>query len=689
MKRNKIKGKRKSSAKKKVVMTLASLLVIGLILVGGYLFFNDLSLNTSLKEYSKDNTLSNWLTGATVGIEEVGIEEIILEDLTIQTEATSTTCGTISANLTLTANITNTTICFTINAHNVALDCNGYGIKGDGGATDYAVTNTGGYDNITIQDCSFVTWGNGIRLATSASIGDYFYNNTFIDATSGIYVEVNSQAVILNNTFKSSSDTYGIFFNNGDNSNVTNNTFEGDYSINAIVLASSSSNNNVWQNKFFAADGINDVGTGNTFCVDSTMGNFYNGSVEIAQVPAADCGPTPNGTVNVNQSLTAQQFSWAGGDANYTDLRTGVYNLYNAAGKNTVYLKENHNTSYGQSSNAVETVRNNIAINCMGFQFGDSAANSAKGGIVVNGEEGIKINNCTINNFDSGIYLNVNGVAAIYNNTFIAGGEPYGVMLNNGDNSNVTNNTFEGDYSINAIVLASSSSNNNVWQNKFFAADGINDVGTGNTFCVDSTMGNFYNGSVEIAQVPAADCGPTPNGTVNVNQSLTAQQFSWAGGDANYTDLRTGVYNLYNAAGKNTVYLKENHNTSYGQSSNAVETVRNNIAINCMGFQFGDSAANSAKGGIVVNGEEGIKINNCTINNFDSGIYLNGNGVAAIYNNTFIAGGEPYGVMLNNGDNSNVTNNTFEGDYSINAIVLASSSSNNNVWQNKFFAADG
>ncbi|HLD73047.1 MAG TPA: NosD domain-containing protein, partial [Candidatus Nanoarchaeia archaeon] len=259
MKRNKIKGKRKSSAKKKVVMTLASLLVIGLILVGGYLFFNDLSLNTSLKEYSKDNTLSNWLTGATVGIEEVGIEEIILEDLTIQTEATSTTCGTISANLTLTANITNTTICFTINAHNVALDCNGYGIKGDGGATDYAVTNTGGYDNITIQDCSFVTWGNGIRLATSASIGDYFYNNTFIDATSGIYVEVNSQAVILNNTFKSSSDTYGIFFNNGDNSNVTNNTFEGDYSINAIVLASSSSNNNVWQNKFFAADGINDV----------------------------------------------------------------------------------------------------------------------------------------------------------------------------------------------------------------------------------------------------------------------------------------------------------------------------------------------------------------------------------------------------------------------------------------------
>ena len=317
MKRNKIKGKRKSSAKRKAVITLASLIFMGLIFMGSYMFLN----NFPLTENSNRNTFSNWLTGATIGIEEVGIEEISVEDLTIQTEATSTTCGTISANLTLTANITNTTICFTIGAHNVALDCNGYGIKGDGGVADYAVTNTGGYDNITIQDCSFVSWGNGIRLTTSASIGDYLYNNTFLDTTLGIYLDVNSQAIILNNTFKPSSDSDGIYFNNGDNSNVTNNTFEGDYSEAGIYFNGvNSANNNVWQNKFLAADGVYDGGTNTNFCVDNTLGNFYNGSVAVAQVQADDCGPTPNGTVKVNQSLTAHQFSWAGGDENYTEM---------------------------------------------------------------------------------------------------------------------------------------------------------------------------------------------------------------------------------------------------------------------------------------------------------------------------------------------------------------------------------
>ena len=682
MRKNKIKLKRKSSAKRKVVIMLASLLFIGLILMGGYLFFN----NSSLREYSNGNTFSNWLTGATVGIEETGsegvsIEEISIEDLIIQTEATSTTCGTISANLILTANITNNTICFTIGAHNIALDCDGYGVTGNGGAS-YAVTNTGGYDNIIIRDCSFVSWGRGINLGTSASINDLFENNTFINATLGIYLDINSQAIILNNTFKSSSDTDAIYFNNGDNSNVTNNTFEGDYSEAAIYFNGiASSSNNVWQNKFLAADGVTDSGTSTNFCVDNTMGNFYNGSVAVAQIQADDCGPTPNGTVNVNQSLTAQQFGWAGGDANYTDLRTGVYNLYNAPGKNIVYLKENHNTSYGQSLAAVETVRNDVAINCMGFQYGDSKATSTLQGITVNAENGIKIFNCTINNFDLGIYITTNGVMAISNNTFIANGGQDAIYFNNGDSSNVTNNTFEGDYTEAGIFFNSvASSSNNIWQNKFLAADGITDGGTGTTLCV-SGMGNFYNSSVALAQVPTPDCGPTPNSSVYVTQSLATASWSFSTSPtANpiYNDLQEAYYNNNRYQ---TIFLQ----TNYSKTS-LTQTIRNNTILDCQNYNFSASSV-----ALKITGANWNKVKNCDIRTTGTsnyGIHLLTSVGNELINNIINASGTTaYGVYFQTNANHNqVINTTFLGSAAND--VYTSSSSNNTLINTSFARGD-
>ncbi|MBI2665752.1 hypothetical protein HYX12_03975, partial [Candidatus Woesearchaeota archaeon] len=77
-------------------------------------------------------------------------------------EINSTNCGNITANLTLTNNVSSTGTCFTFNASNVVLDCAGFTITW--GTSDsafrYAIT-TEGQDNLTIKNCILQHGGLG------------------------------------------------------------------------------------------------------------------------------------------------------------------------------------------------------------------------------------------------------------------------------------------------------------------------------------------------------------------------------------------------------------------------------------------------------------------------------------------------------------------------------------------------
>jgi len=674
------------------------ILLLTAVLIGGFLYFGSEGNEKDSSSILSQLLTGELLTGAAVSNgDSINTEKGItpLGDIGITADANSTSCGTVNGNITLTSSLSTTVSCLTINKSNAIIDCAGFSINGDGGAGDRAIVNSGGFNNLLVKNCILNKFGGGVFFLTLASNYSTIQNNTFNNTINGISMGNTVRfTIIANNSFISfaAGSTSGVIFsgaNGAHDINITNNTFVGDFGTAAINIPVATNNNNqVWGNWFFASDGVINSGTNTSFCIGN-VGNFYNGSVLIAQVPGNDCGPTPNGTVNVKHGV-ATSFTWGGTEANYTDLRTAIYNLGNVSGNNIAYMLADHNTTYSQSSNAVETVRNNTQINCLGHQFRDTTANSAIGGIVVNGEIGISVMNCTINDFDSGMYIANDGEVSIYNNSFIAGGELYGIRFVNGDNSNVTNNTFDGNYGTAGISFDATTSNNNkVWRNKFIGGSGIVNTGTNTSVCFSGLWGNYYNGSVAIAQVLPYDCGPTPNGIVNVKHGV-ATSFTWGGTEANYTDLRTAVYNLNNTVGMNTAYMLTDHNTSYAQSSNAVETVRNNTQINCLGRQFRDTASNSAIGGIVVNGEIGISVMNCTINDFDSGMYIANDGEVSIYNNSFIAGGELYGVRFVNGDNSNVTNNTFDGNYGTAGISFdATTSNNNNVWRNLFLGSEG
>ncbi|MEK6846142.1 MAG: hypothetical protein AABY26_05250, partial [Nanoarchaeota archaeon] len=332
------------------------------------------------------------ITGADVSVTDFGTSG----------DANSTSCGNVTGSLTLTANVSTTTTCFTINTSNIVLDCAGFTISGDGGSTDYGVFNSVGYDNITITNCIIDNFGDGIYSYNDA-YDQIIQNNTLTNLTIGIKFSLNFQGTangtIKNNTFTlpKSSLSYAIL---GDiNTNILNNTFLGDYSIGGINV---NDDNRIWGNYFWGNDGIS--GSGNSSLCVNGFGNFYNGSVAFAQVPAADCGPTPNQTISVNQSLAAHSFTFGESGATYVDLRTAVYNTWNGT-NNTIYLLENHNTTYSQSSVAVHFMRGGLTVDCRGYTFSDTTASSTISGFSTYGFNDITIRNCNISNFDEWIII--------------------------------------------------------------------------------------------------------------------------------------------------------------------------------------------------------------------------------------------------------------------------------------------
>ncbi len=637
--------------------------------------------------------------GTAIAPEEpvIGIQAGGGGEIGILGDANSTSCGNVTGSLTLTANITTTTNCFTINVSNIVLDCAGFTVSGDGGSSDSGILNSDGYDNITITNCTFDNFNEGIYSYNNAYSHIIQYN-TFTNLTYGVRFGKpftgTANGTIWNNTFSLPKTSTSYAIGAANSNNIFNNTFRGDYSVGGINV---DDNNQIWGNYFWGSDGTYSYGN-SSLCVNG-IGNFYNGSVDVAQVPAADCGPTPNQAVYVNQSRGASSFTFGGRDATYPDLRTAVYNTWNGT-NNIIYLLENHNTSYsqsvwGQGTSAVHFIRSNVSLNCLGYTYSDTTGDSSIAALSTYGSNDITIHNCTISNFDTGVYIYGSQRTIVFNNTFAPGtdaNEYYGITLTNGDNSTITNNTFTGDFTSYAMSVGSTSTDNNISQNQFLGSDGISDSGN-NNLCVNS-VGNFYNATVAVAagsvgdQVPAHDCGPTPNGTVYVNQSAGAVSFTWGGASAVYPDLRTAVYNTWNGT-NNTIYLLEDHNTSYSQGGRAVHFMRSGLDINCLGHTYSDADATSDIYGFTTHSKSNIDIYNCVIYNFNSALLLSSGTNYRIYNNSFVSGGEYGGIYLSNADNSIITNNTFSEDYTVDAIDLDSNSANNNVSQNQFWGGEG
>jgi len=180
-------------------------------------------------------------------------------------------CGSLiteNAVYTLILNVTSTDTCFTIEADNIILNCNGYTINysSDGGDYEYGIQNSN-YDYPTIKNCKII---EGV-LAGDDNRGIEFYfvdngiiNNNIIttlnDYGYGIYSEYSLNNTISNNIITTSGIlSYGIELRSGSSyNNLSNNTITTSNSSSLGIYLWQSNYNTVLNNKIITSGGGGD-----------------------------------------------------------------------------------------------------------------------------------------------------------------------------------------------------------------------------------------------------------------------------------------------------------------------------------------------------------------------------------------------------------------------------------------------
>jgi hypothetical protein len=138
-------------------------------------------------------------------------------------------CGTLSTagdTYVLTTNLTNSSgTCFTINADNVTLDCQGYTLTGGNVSSNYGIYSST-KQNWTVKNCIINNFQYGIYA--NGDLVDYvMINNVTVDSSSAspIYINQGDYATI-NNSYVTSSgiSSHGIYAYTGANNLIVNNS---------------------------------------------------------------------------------------------------------------------------------------------------------------------------------------------------------------------------------------------------------------------------------------------------------------------------------------------------------------------------------------------------------------------------------------------------------------------------------
>jgi parallel beta-helix repeat protein len=207
-------------------------------------------------------------------------------------------CGILTEDEVLTANINSNTTCFTVNASNMVLDCNGHSITGfdeDGSYGVYLESKR----NVTIKNCIIEHYDTALLL--NSSYANSIYRNTLSynkigvslklsanntlrenianwNSQNGMFMDSSDGNLLGNSSFKNNNES-GIFLDNSkynsiENSEISSNLLYG------IVLSSNSNNllnNKISGNKrygVYLASAFNNTLSQNTISNNSPAGIF-------------------------------------------------------------------------------------------------------------------------------------------------------------------------------------------------------------------------------------------------------------------------------------------------------------------------------------------------------------------------------------------------------------------------------
>ena len=647
----------------------------------------------------------------------------------------------LSGNYVLINAVNSSGTCFDVQADNVVLDCHGNSITGNGNGYGVFLSDRTG---VTIKNCTITNFDVGIELLSSSNnvltsnivnsnygtnyrgginLEDNSNNNVITDNTAnfnnqdGITLSFSSNNNIINNDVSNNIGN-GMTMITGFNNNISDNTVNhnqdgisiGNSSDN-IMTGNNANNNNgfgiaIWnffqtfsENNTLIGNNASNNGHAGIYLEASSNNKIYNNLFNNRDNAIVDSNPNSwNSTSGGNYWLSPDRigFSQICIDADSNGICDSAYTLNSTnvdylpmaifAETNLTYCQnlniENRTYYLSNTVNVAGTCFNVLAdgvtLDCQGNSIiGDGTGN----GISLSGRTGVIIKNCTITNFNYGIFLQSSSDNILTDN--IVSLNAGGIFLDSKSNNNIltgnnaSNNIFDGiDLNSNYNTLTDNTASSNGWI-------GIGIWSSSNNILTDNTVNSNAGIGIGINLDYGSNNNTFTGNTVNNNHG---RGFSLGvnSNNNNLTDnsinnnAKEGIYVLN--SGSNIIANNNVRNNNpgiyfqfYNYGSNSDNFVFNNtIKSNYGGGIFLVNANNNESPDIDFMSNNVISDNNIDSNSGD-GISIN-----SVSGNTFanniIDNNTGFGISIGSGLDNNIYNNFFNN---INNVQV---DSNPNFW---------
>ncbi len=525
----------------------------------------------------------------------------------------------------------------------------------------------------------------------------------------------------LNTTVKNcriSNFAQSIYFNNGANGTIYNNTLNNTNSY-ALNMSGNAGYNNITNNNITAPIWVSDS-NGTNYYNSSTQGNIYYFFTGSPSWDVFDIYSTTTHWANLgsarpfNASTTNGNWSGLGEDwFPYTESSQQKLNISNCAeltNPNNNYILINSISASGVT--CINITVENISLNCDKYNIIGNNSTSTYG--IYSNQFNTTIKNCNIANFSSAIIFVGANNGTIFNNSLNSTlGSPIAIQSGS-NNLNISNNTIKlntnspnpggiritGGDNISINCMGASITGNNssatygVYSNQFnttikncnikwfetsieFYNPGRNSSAINNSL-ISSTSFTTFGVAAEgsnsplifnntISSVNAVYLSTSSGATVAGNTiSTTYRGITTAAASnnalyANNTITATGTAYAIALGGSGTGAANSNitNNTLSAASGNAIYIVgpSQNISVDCQGTTITGSNTSSTYG--VYSTQLNTTVKNCRISNFAQSIYFNNGANGTIYNNT-LNNTNSYALnMSGNAGYNNITNNNI------------------------------
>jgi parallel beta-helix repeat protein len=504
---------------------------------------------------------------------------------------------------TLTQNVSSSGTCFTIQADNVTLDCNGYTINYASSSTGYGIYIPGS-SYATIKNCKIQQANEGVSDAHGIYLSSSSYNNitnVSINAIGswsyGVYLSSSSNNIFTNNTI--TANEISAYLSSSSNNTFTNNTITSTYS-NGVSLSSSS--NNTFTNNTITAyyDGASLYSSSNNIFTNNTITAYYDGASLYSSSNNIFTNNTITSTYHhgarldfssnntfTNNNITANRHGAYLYYSSYNTLEgnkinKGAQGLYitgsslehfqhNISSTNTINGKPIYYRSdiYGGCPTSVDTSTYSWVgiVNCANVNIIGTFSNSLDHLLLANTSRS-NITGLNVTSYYGFYIFYSSNYNTFTNNTITAGGN--GAYLYSSSNNTFTNNTFTSTYGHGAYLEYYSNYNtftNNTISSTYGSGARLDFSSNYNTFTnntitgsvyLDSSSNNIFTNNTITAYVVGAYLYYSSNYNTFTNNIITAYyDGAFLSSSSNYN---TFISNKIQSSNSYAMYLSSSSN---------------------------------------------------------------------------------------------------------------------------------